>query len=166
MTTESGLEASFSSPVPITFVPEKWETQLSITFPPFTPGSENGGLTAIRLSPDNVYVAVYVSFMPSMVPVHFPAPQTIVHLEITESDPIGVFVPFQLPETSASVSATAAAGGGAGAIAEAVSAGGVSVLAQATTAATVEIRINTRRITFPRLAAENGDVLASLHFGF
>lgn len=160
MTTESGLEASFSSPVPITFVPEKWATQLSITFPPFTAGSENGGLTAIMLSPDNVYVAAYVSFKPSTVPVHFPAPQDIVHLEITESDSIGVLVPFHAPPTSASVSTTTATG--AGAIAAAVSAGGASVFAQATATAATEIEINTRRITFSRLAAEKGEVLASL----
>ncbi len=163
MATESGLEASLSAPVPDTLAPEKWPTHISITFPPFTAGSEYGWLTPIMLSADIVYVAMYASLEPSMVPLHFPAPQTSVHLEVTESDSIGVDVPFHVPATSASVNATTAAGAGAGAITAAVSAGGLSVFAQATATAATEIKINTRRMTSSDLAAER--VRCWLRFG-
>jgi hypothetical protein len=125
-----------------------------------------GWLTPTALSPEIVYAAWIVTLLPSTVPLHDPAAQTCVHLATTESDPIGMDVPFHVPATSVSVIVGAGAGAGAGAIAAlAVSAGGVSVFAQATTATTTESNIKTRRITSSRLAAEKGDGWVSLRWG-
>jgi hypothetical protein len=86
------------------------------------------------------------------VPSQDPALQTVVHLLMTESDPIGFVVPFHVPATSASVSAGAAAGATAASV-WAVSAGGASFFAQATTATIAGIKLKTRRIMSFRLAA-------------
>ena len=97
-----------------------------------------------------------------LVPVHLPAPQTCVQCETTESEVIGEDVPFHVPATSASVTAAGAAGA-AGATAAVVSAGGASsFFAQATATAATESKIKTRRMTFSRLAAEKGEVIAGV----
>jgi|SRR6266550_6041825 len=81
---------------------------------------------------------------------------------MTESEFIGMDVPVHVPLTSASVTATGAGGAGAGAIAAVVSAaaGASSFFAQAIATAATEIRINARRMTYSRLAAEKGEVIA------
>jgi hypothetical protein len=113
-------------------------TQVSITCP-FTDGIEYGLLTPTELSAATVYVYWTFTFDGCEVPSQDPALQRVVHLLMTESDPIGFDVPFHVPSTSASVSAGAAAGATASTV-WAVSAGGVSVFAQATTANTAGIK--------------------------
>lgn len=98
-----------------------------------------------------------------LVPAHFPAPQTCVQCETTESDVAGEDVPFHVPATSASVTGAGAAGAGAGAAAAAVvsaAAGASSFFAHATATAAIDSKIKTRRMTFSRLAAEKGEVIA------
>jgi hypothetical protein len=94
-------------------------------------------------------------------PVHFPAAHVCVQCEMTESEFIGEEVPVHVPDTSASVTATGA-GGAAGAIAaaEVSAAGASSFFAHATATATSDSKINVRRMSFSRLAAEEGEVIA------
>jgi hypothetical protein len=155
------------TPVPVTLSPVARATQVSITFAPLAAGFAYGWLTPTELSPAIVYAQWIVTLEPSEVPLHVPAPQTVVHFETTESDPIGVDVPFQVPAIWASVIAGAVAGAVAGAATASLlaeSTRGVSVFAQAATATTTGINFNTRRIMFSRLAAEKGEVWASLRW--
>jgi hypothetical protein len=149
------------APVPVTLSPLTRATHLSITFAPLAVGVEYGSLTPTELSPAKVYAHVTLTGDPSLVPLQDPAAHTDVHLETTESDPIGLDVPFHVPAISASVIAGAIAGAIAVSLA-ATSAGGVSVFAQATTATTTGIQLNTRRIMSSRLTGGKGEVRVSL----
>jgi hypothetical protein len=100
---------------------------------------------------------------PSVVPLHVPAPQTVVHFETTESDPIGMDVPFHVPAISASVIAGAAAGAAAGAMPVSTTAtfAGVSDFEQAAATKTTGINFNTLRMT--RLAWRLKKVKCGFH---